>query len=127
MKRRVDEHRCFGRVPVVKVMRRELVMPFECARIRVEGQDRVAVKIVALALGPVVVGTRVARWPVEQPRVRIVGAREPRGRASVFDRPSDPRLGTWLASRRDRPEPPHVHAARGSKCVDESPNAFVSA
>src|SRR2546428_13600201 len=87
-------------------MWRELKMPFEFSRVRVERQHRVAVKIVAVSLGAVVVGAGIAWGPVQQPRLRIVGASEPRRGAAVLDRTSPPRFGTWPAWCRAPPESP---------------------
>src|SRR2546426_8605491 len=48
-------------------------------------------------------------------------AGEPCRGASVFDRAPAPRLRTWLAGRRHRPEPPDVRAGRGPVRINESP------
>ena len=37
--RQIGEHGHFGRVPVVQVVRRELIVPFELSGVRVEGDD----------------------------------------------------------------------------------------
>ena len=64
----VDEHRRLGRVPVVQVVRRELEMPLQFARVRVEREDGIRVQVVALPLVAVVVGTGIASRPVQQAR-----------------------------------------------------------
>src|SRR5712691_8917418 len=109
----------------MQIVRRELEMPFQCSRVRIERYHRVAVKIVALTLGAVVVGAGIARGPVQQPRLRIVGASQPRGGAAVLDRTSAPCFRTWLATGRDRPESPDALARCGSVRIEEFPNPFV--
>src|SRR4030095_7780645 len=118
-----EERRLRG-VPVVEVVRRELVVPFQRASVGIQRQDRVRVEVVAFPLVAVVVGARVAGWPVEQPGFRIVGAREPGPRATVFERLASPRFGPRLAWCRDRPEPPYAFASGCFVGVEKSADAL---
>ena len=127
MKSSVDEHWRLVRVPVVEIMGRELIVPLQPPCIRIEREHRGAVQVVALALISVVVGTRIARGPVEQPRLRIVRTRQPRRGASVLDRAANPRLRAMLTRRRHRPESPDAFAGRRTVSVEKSADAFVSA
>ena len=54
--RQVREDRHFGRIPVVHVVRRELVMPFQLAGVGIERDERIAIEVVALAAVAVVIG-----------------------------------------------------------------------
>src|SRR5215471_7226868 len=76
----VDQHRYMVRIPVMDVVWRELEMPLELAGIRVEGEQRGGIKVVALARTAVIVGARIARAPVDQVRRRVVGPGGPRRR-----------------------------------------------
>ena len=61
-----DQHRRFGGVPIVRVVRRELEIPLQLSRLRIERQDAARVKIVARAHGTVVVGRRIAGGPEQR-------------------------------------------------------------
>ena len=82
---RIDEHGRLLRIPVPEVVRRVLEVPLEPSSRGIQREDRVGVEIVAVPLAAVVVGTRIARRPVERLERRIVGARQPRGAAAMFD------------------------------------------
>ena len=71
----VGQHRHLRRVPVVHVVRRELVVPLEHAGVGVERDDRVGVEVVALAVVAVEIRTRVAGAPVDQVERRVVACR----------------------------------------------------
>src|SRR5260370_37999665 len=103
-------------------MRRELVVPSEGSSVRIERQHRVAVKIVASAFRPVVVGAGIAGGPVQEPRFGIVRASQPRRGAAVLDGTSAPRVGPWLARRPDSPEPPNPFARPPPALTPESSN-----
>ena len=94
---RIDEHRRLLRIPVPEVVRRVLEVPLEPSGRRLQREDRVGVEIVALPLAAVVVGTRIARRPVQRLELRIVGARQPRGAAAMFDVGPRPCLRARLA------------------------------
>src|SRR5262245_30884347 len=108
-------------------MRRELVVPPPPPRLRIEREHGGTVQIVAFALITVVIGTGVARGPVEQLRLRVVGPRQPRRGAPMRDRAANPRLRPRFARRGHRPEPPDAFARRGAVGVEKSSDAFVPA
>src|SRR5207244_10073518 len=70
------------RVPVVRVVRRELVVPFPRAGRRIECNDRTGEQVVALTHGPVVERTRIADRPVDRIEIGVVRAWQP-GRAAA--------------------------------------------
>ena len=72
---RIDGHDRLHRVPVVEIVRRELVVPSPHAGLGVESDDRVRPEVVALPLGAVVVGTRVPGCPQQQMVGRVVPIR----------------------------------------------------
>src|ERR1019366_6193922 len=110
MELRIHQHRCFGGVPVVEVVRRELVVPFQLPRGGVERQHGRGVQIVSLTLVTVVVRAWIAGGPVKQLGFRVVSAGEPGGAATVLQRPTAPTLRPRLTRRRDGPEPPDALA-----------------
>ena len=81
----IAEHRHLGRVPVVDVVRRELVMPAQPARVGFERDERRGVEIVAFARVAVVVGSRISRAEEDEVLLRIVGAGDPNRAAAAFD------------------------------------------
>jgi hypothetical protein len=68
------------------VVRRELVVPLQRARVRVQGDHRVAVEIVARARITVPVGAGISRSPMSKIEGRIIGARHPYGTSSALPR-----------------------------------------
>ena len=56
------------------VVRRELVIPFQLAGLRIQRHDRIGVEVVALAIVAVVIRTGIADRPVHRVELRIVGA-----------------------------------------------------
>ena len=73
----VDQHGGFGRVPIVEIVRGELIVPLQFAGGWVEGQNGIGIEVVAPALIAVEIGTRVADRPEQRARFRIVGAGQP--------------------------------------------------
>ena len=84
--RQVDEHGNLHGVVVVIVVRRELEVPLELARVGVERDDAVGVQIVAGTLRRVPVGAGIADAPIREIERRVVRAREPHRRAAVLPR-----------------------------------------
>src|SRR5439155_26477043 len=104
------------------VVRRELVVPLQLARIGVERDNGVRVEIVAgipRAAIPPRVG--IAGSPEGQVRLRIIRAGHPDGCASVLPRIAGPRVMTWLSRLRNGLEPPPLasgaHIVRGQPAV----------
>src|SRR2546426_4181991 len=73
----IRQHRHVRRVPVMHIMRCELVMPPQLARIRVEREERAGIEVVARPIVAVVVGVWVARAHVHQIERWIIAARHP--------------------------------------------------
>ena len=124
---RIDEHGRLLRIPVPEVVRRELEVPLEPSSRGLQREDRVGVEIVALPLAAVVVGTRIARRPVERVELRIVRARQPRGAAAMFDVGARPCFRAGLARLRHRPEPPRFLSRFGVERGNEPADALVAA
>src|SRR5262249_61802553 len=107
------------RVPVVYVVRRELEVPLQFSSVRVDGEQRARVEVVAGAIVAVVIRIGIAGAVVQQVEIRIVAAGHPRGRAAsrsvlrVW-----PRLAGGLAWIRNRVEPPDARACRRVVGVD---------
>src|SRR5687767_10042801 len=110
----------------MQVMRRELEVPLLLARLRIEREHRVRVQVVALALVAVVVGTRIAGRPIQQPCCGIVAAGEPGSSASVFECLAVPGIRSGLTARGHGPESPDTLAGSCSVGVEETADAFVS-
>src|SRR5690348_877288 len=70
-------------VPVVDIVRRRLKSPDEFPRVRIEGDDRAGVKIVAGTLVANENGIGVARAPIEEIELRVVGSRHPSHAATM--------------------------------------------
>ena len=79
--REVGEHRNLVRVPVVRVVRRELEVPLQRAGVGVERDERARVEVVALAIVAVEIGVRIAGAPVDE-----VAARDRRSRSATSAR-----------------------------------------
>src|SRR5206468_7586403 len=67
-----DEDIWLGRIPIVNIVRRELVVPLQCAGGRIEREDTVGEQIVAAALAIIGVRPRIAGGPVERIGLGIV-------------------------------------------------------
>jgi hypothetical protein len=67
----ITEYRHLGRVPVVQIVRRELIVPPQLTGVGIERNDRIAVKIVTETTLAVIVGTRIADTVVEQVELRV--------------------------------------------------------
>src|SRR5262249_44979493 len=88
----VNQHWHLDGIPVVQIVWCVLIKPLELAGRGVQSEHRTGVEIVTEPLIAVVVGTGISGGPVEQTRFGIEGARQPRGRAAMFDRPTFPRF-----------------------------------
>ena len=82
---RVDQHRRLGRIPVVDIVRRELIVPFQLSGIGIQSQNAIGEEIIAGTVAVVRVRKRIARGPEQRVRIRIVGTRQP-GRAATEER-----------------------------------------
>ena len=78
--RDVRKHGHLRRVVIQFVVRRELVVPLQLARVGIERDDAVAVQVVAKTLAAVPVRCRIARAPERQVRLGVVRRRHSRPR-----------------------------------------------
>src|SRR6516225_6239007 len=116
------------RVPVVRIVWRELVVPLQLAGIRVEGEERTRVQIVAFAIVAVIVGIRIASAPVQQIEGRIIAACDPGAAATSGDDVGrGPRLTAPLAGRWHGIEAPHPCAGPWLVRIDEAARRIVAA
>ena len=123
----VHQHgRLYG-VPVPNVMRRVLEMPFELARLGIQGDIGVGIEIVSRAVVAVEVVPGVARRPVDDAQCRVVSPSEPGGSARMIDVLAIPGLRTRLARFRNGPESPNLLSRSSVKRRDKAAHAIVAA
>src|SRR4029453_2525951 len=88
----IGENRHFRRVPVVYVVRRELVVPPNLSSVRIERHEGGCIQVVPEPAFAVIVRARVADAVVEQVEIRIVGTGNPYARAAGLPGIAGPRL-----------------------------------
>src|SRR5262249_55052758 len=115
-----------GGVPVMGIVRRELIMPFQLSSICVKSNNRARVKIVTSAKVTVVVRPGIARSPIHQVQLWIVRAGVPRGRAAGLPRISRPSSEVRLARLRDCVEAPHALPSGRIIRVEKAGNTTLS-
>ena len=126
--RQLAEHRHLRRIPVVHVVRRELVVPAPLAGVGVERDERRGVEVVALARAAVVIGTGIAGAEEDQVLLGIVGPGDPdRSAAAQVGVALRPRPRAGIAGPRDRVEAPGALAGVHVVCVDEPADAVLGA
>ena len=125
--RRIEQHRNFGRVPIVGVMRSELEMPLQLARIGVKCHQRAGIEIVARPYVTVPIGSGVPHAPVDQVGFRIVGAGDPCGASPGLPVVALPCIVSGLTGRRDRPKTPQPFTAIRVIGLNETANAGFAA
>ena len=119
------EHGHLRRVPVHYVVRRELVMPSQRAGIRVERDERIAVKVVSQTTAAVVVGYGIADPPEGQVQLGVVASDLPDACTAGLPRIAGPRFVTRLARTRDGVETPDLTASGGVVCGDQAADAVA--
>src|SRR5579859_1980690 len=102
-------------------------MPFQLARTWIEGEQRIAVEIVARAAFAAVRRRRIPRGPERRVRRGIVRAGNPRGRAADFPRVAFPGFMARLSWTRNSIEAPFEGAGRCIVRVNEPANAVFAA
>src|SRR4029077_12977352 len=118
--------------------RRELIVPLQFSRVRVERDDRIGVEVVAGPLLAVVIRADVADAPVRQIQLRSGGAGQPNRSAAVFPRvgiakafalrrTALPRVRSLFAWRRNRVEAPRLFSCRHVIRGNESADAVLAA
>ena len=123
----IDEHHVLVRVPVVRVVRRELVVPLACAGRRIERDHRTAEQVVALTHGAVVERTRIADRPIHQIEVGIVRAGQPGRAATQLPGIAGPGVVSEFAGTGNRREAPQARAGRRIVGVDEAADPELAA
>ena len=116
----VGEDWNLGRIPIELVMRRELVIPLELARIRVESDHRAAIEIVTEPGIAIPVGTGVAGSPVRQVQIGVIGTGHPNGGAAVHPGITAPGFMTGLARAGNRVESSNFFSGIHIEGSDES-------
>src|SRR5579859_3846214 len=94
-------------------------MPFQLAGIGIQGYQAARVKIVAGAIVSVEIRSRIARAPVDEVELGIVGAGNPGRAATALPRIATPGGAAWLAFGRDSPEAPDPLSGIDIVSVDE--------
>ena len=126
-KRGVDEDIRLSRIPIVNVVRRKLVVPFQCSGGGIERQDAVGEQIVAAAFAIIGVRPRIAGSPVERIGLGIIGTGLPGCTAASRDGRSLPRLKARIAVGRNGPVAPDAFAGGGFVRRKETADAPVAA
>src|SRR5207244_3559476 len=105
--RQVGQHWYLRRVPIMKIMRRELIVPPQRACVGIECDQRTGVEVVTFSVVSPVVRVRIAGTEVHEVRGRIVAARGPHGPAAARHHVgAGPRVTAALARCRDGVKPP---------------------
>src|SRR5206468_11860342 len=123
----IEHHRDLRGVPVMLVVLGELEIPFQLAGIGIEGEQGIAVQVIARASGAAIRWRRISRGPVEQIGCGSVRARIPCRSATNFPRFSLPTIVPRFARTGNRVEAPLALAGRRIISVDESANAVFAA
>src|ERR1700722_17115381 len=102
----VDQSRCFACIPIVRVMRRKLEIPFEVARPRIQGQHAACVEVRSQTNRAIVVWRWIACCPEDGVGVRVVGSRLPGGTTAELSRIAGPCGPGGISFLRDAPVAP---------------------
>ena len=86
LQRHGREHWHLCRIPVVQIVRRELIVPAQLAGVGVERHERACIEVVALAVLSVVRGIRIARAVEHEIQLGIVAAGHPDTAAALRHR-----------------------------------------
>ena len=122
----VHQHRNLHRVPVPLVVRRELEVPFQLARVGVERHHRVRVQVVAWAHVAIPVRSRISHAPIGQVQFGIVRPRDPDRPAAALPRIAGPRFVARFARTGNRVEAPDLVAILRVQRHDEATDAVFA-
>src|SRR5439155_12912365 len=111
----------------VWIVRRELKVPLEPSRVRIERDDAVRIEIVARPLIRVPVRTGIADSPIHQIQIGIVRSGQPDRRTTVLPVVALPRLVARLVRARNRVEAPGFATGLRVICGDEAANSVLAA
>src|SRR5215813_5724025 len=104
--RRIEQDRNLRGVPIMRVVRSKLEMPFQLSGVHIQGEQRAGIQIITGANVAVVIRSGIARAPVDQVQFRIIGTGDPGRGSAVLPRIASPGLRARFARRRNRPEAP---------------------
>ena len=110
----------------MRVVGGELEIPFELSRIRIEGDYRAGIKIIAVTSLCVHIRPRIPRRPVNQIQLGIKGAGHPSRAPGVFRREIAPGFGTRLTSSGNCPEAPEFFSGCSGQCGDKPARPAVA-
>ena len=123
----VGQHGDLGRVVIHRVVRRELVIPFQLAGVGVERDHAIAIEVVAEADVAIGVRRRIADAPEGEVGVGVVSADVPDGRAAGLPRIARPGFMARLARPGDGVEAPGFLAGLRVECRDVAADGAVAA
>ena len=104
----VDQRGRGGQIEIPEIM----MQPFQLARVRIERDDRIAVEILAVAVGAVVIRRRRTDRRVHDAALDVDGEERPHVRAgAILPALALPRLHAWFARARHGVERPEQLAA----------------
>src|ERR1700693_5994648 len=109
----VDHDRDLGSIPIMFVVMRKLKMPLEFSRIGVQGQQSIAVEVVARAAFAAIRWRRIAGRPKDQLRGASVDSSDPVRRAASFIRLAFPRFLAGLTASGNRIKAPFSFSGLG--------------
>src|SRR5262249_15012128 len=123
----ICQYRYLSGVVVHLIVGRELVVPLQLARVRIEGDHAVRIEIVTQADRTIAIGRRIARSPEGQIRFWVVSSGVPDSRPAGFPRVSGPRFVTNLAGFGNGVEAPDFFSRLGIKGGKKGAYRAVSA
>ena len=123
----IDQHRIGHGVPIVRVMWRELEMPLELARVGIDRHQAARVQIVAGAHVAIHARPGVARAPIDQVQIGIVGSGDPCGPAAALPRVARPGISARLAFGRNGVKAPGAFTRLRIVGVNEATNTVFAA
>jgi hypothetical protein len=116
----IRENGDLGGIPVVRIVRRELIKPLQLPRICVQCNDGVAVKVVSGSKVAVRNRVRIARSPKRQVQIPVLSPGVPDTRTAGPPGLSGPCLDTRFTFARHSVKPPDFSPGRGIECRDKA-------
>src|SRR6187549_694053 len=108
-------------IPIVPVVRRELVMPFAFAGVGINRNDGIAEEVIPVATNrPVDLRAGIADGPVECVQIRVEGAGKPHRAAAELPAVAFPRIVSELTRRGHGIKPPHLLSGCSVVCIEKT-------